>query len=327
MTPDAFTWKELIAVCGSAQRARRLLKEGRYRRELRNAYVLNDDALPVMARAAALQKALPQGVALSHWAALWALGLDVLPRDARGNDVLDLTVDRERRVEGRVGVRTHCARITDDDLVMVNGVLLVSAARAVVDVARSFGLIEGVACADAALRAGVTDLPRIEAVLARSGGLRHVVRARSVLDHVEPRSESLMESRLRLGFVLAGGPRMHAQVDFYDEVGSHRGRGDLYLDGVLVEFDGREQRLQQAKFTHDRRRGNNVADLAIEVRRFSGADLFTVSPHVRLQTLLNALELARHRTRPRLRSGPDTLRAPVRKPLPTIADQRMPRAA
>jgi hypothetical protein len=231
MDLEVLGWQELIAVCGSAEKARRMLREGTYRRELHDAYVLATVAEGLETLTACLRKVLPPDVALSHWAALWVLGLDVLPRDKNRNDLLDVTVDRERHLLARPGLRTHCARLTGDDLYEVNGILVVSAARAVVDVGRTFGLTEGVACGDAALRAGATTVDRIEQVLARSAGLRGVVRARAVIPHLEPRSESLMESRLRIGFVLAGGPRMRAQVDLYDNEGSIEAAGTCSWTG------------------------------------------------------------------------------------------------
>ena len=108
--------------------------------------------------------------------------------------------------------------------------------------------------------------------------------------------------------------------DLYDDLGGHRGRGDLYLNRVLVEYDGRAERLERARFTHERQRGNGVSDLAVEIRRFCADDMFRRTPHQRLQTLLRALELAQERSRPRLRFGADTLRPPRLRPVPTRAD-------
>lgn len=77
----ALTLRELIAVCGTADLARAAVADGLYRRVLRGAYVRADVPDDSHARSAALRRVLPDGAVLSHWAALWALGLDVLPRD------------------------------------------------------------------------------------------------------------------------------------------------------------------------------------------------------------------------------------------------------
>lgn len=84
------TWRELIAIAGSEERARRLLAAGAYRRVLRGVYAA--DAAPdgPGLRAAALKAALPAGVVLSGRAALWALGVDALQLDGQ----LDMTTVR-----------------------------------------------------------------------------------------------------------------------------------------------------------------------------------------------------------------------------------------
>lgn len=319
-------WAELVAFAGSADKARALVRDGVYRKVLRDAYVLADVEDSTATRLAALRRTVPSGIVLSHWTGLWVLGLDVLPRDRADVELLDLTTDRGLRLARRQGVRTHSALVTDEDLCEVGGLRFVSAARAFVDVARSYGVVEGVACGDAALRAGATTVDRIEAALDRAGGLRWVTRAREALGHLDGRSESLMESRLRVGFVLAGGPRMPAQVDLYDEDGRHRGRTDLFLRGVAVEYDGRKERLERERFGADRARGNDLADLEVEVRRFSADLYYKTTPGQRLAVLHRALAVAEGRSRSRLRFGRDTLPLPALRPLPTVAEG-LPRAA
>jgi len=66
-----------------------------------------------------------------------------------------------------------------------------------------------------------------------------------------------------------------------------------------VEYDGRDERLKREKFAGDRRRQADINDLSVEVRRFT----------------------------PALRFGPDTLRPPKLQPLPTLAAQRVKKAA
>ncbi len=320
MLPEVLTWTELTELCNTAAAARACVERGEFRRVLHDAYVRASVPDDPVTRAAALRRVLPQDVALSHWAALWALGLDVLPRE-KEVDWLDVTVPRGRHLKRRPGIRSHCALLPDHELCEVNGLLVVSAERAFVDVARTSGIVEGVACGDAALRAGATSIPRIEEAVARARGLRRVTVARAAIPHLEPRSESLMESRLRVSFVLEGGPRMHAQVDLGDEYGTPCGRADLFLDGVVVEYDGREARLARERFTHDRRRGNSIANLALEVRRFSADDYYKLSGRQRLRELERALALARER-RPRFTFGKDTLPAPKLVPRPTLADRR-----
>jgi hypothetical protein len=313
---EVLTWRELVKRLGSRRLADAALVTGDWWRVLRDAYVewFHDDSPAV--RAAALRKVLADDVALSGRAALWALGVGVL--SAAG--VLDVTVPRGRHLERRPGVVPHIADLPDSELCEVNGLLVVSAARAVVDVARRESMTEAVAFGDAVLRSGAATLEQIDASLVLAAGLRNVRVARAVVPHLEPRSESLMESRLRMKLVLGGLPRPEAQFDMYDERGGHAGRGDLHLKGVVVEYDGREERLKKSKFNADRRRRSRISELGLEIREFTSTDVYTRTDVSVCAEVLRAVELAKGRDRSRLRSGPDTLRRPRLRPLPTRAD-------
>lgn len=319
MDADLVRWQELVRRAGSPTRAKRWLRDGLWWRVFHDVYapLAVEDGMPL--RAAALRQALPPDVALSHRTALWVLGLDVL------GEHLDVTAPRGRRVQERPGLRVHSALLADEDLCEVGDLLVVSAARAVVDVARSEQLVEAVALGDAVLRAGTATADQVADVVERSGGLRGVVRARACLPHLEPRSESPMESRLRMRFVLGGVTGLETQKDLYDADG-HLCRADWYVRGVVVEYDGREARLDREVFVRERRRQNRIAESGCELRRFTAADYYVRPAAAVCAELLRAVEQARGRDRSPLRGGPDTLRPPRMRPLPTLAD-RQQRAA
>lgn len=318
---DVCDWPGLVSRAGSPRRARTLVASGEWRRVVQGAYApwwLVDGP---EVRAAALRKVLPPDAALSHRSALWALGLDLLDGDR-----LDVTVPRDRRLVGRPGLRVHTARLADEELCLVGGLLVVSAARAVVDVLRSEPLVEAVAVTDAVLRSGAARLGTVDEVLDRSRGLRGVRQARRALAHVDARSESLMESRLRTALVLGGLEGVESQVDLYDDSG-HAGRIDLVVQGVLCEYDGREPHLLEAAFVRERRRQSRLLEAGAELRRFTAADVYRRSPQDLAHEVLRAARLVQARPPVRLRRGPDTLRPPARRPLPTLAEQREGRAA
>lgn len=319
MSIDVVSARELVRLTGSRRSARAAVAAGNWWRVVRGAYAARHVPDSPELRARALRLVLPPGVALSHRAALWVLGVDVLARDRHsGLDLLDVTTGRGTHLTARRGLRTHSARLTDDELCEVDGLLVVTAPRAFVDVARSETLVEAVAFGDAVLRSGAATPQLLEQALDRSTGLRGVRRARDAVRHLEPRSESLMESRFRMRLVLGGVPRPDAQLDVYDD-GGHVGRADLHLDGVLLEYDGREARLDRTVFVHERRRQNRMADLGCEIRRFTSADYYRRPAAVVCAEVLRAVEVARGRDRSRLRRGPDTLRPPRLRPLPTRA--------
>ncbi|MBK5306776.1 MAG: hypothetical protein JJD92_08840 [Frankiaceae bacterium] len=323
MDIEVLTWRELVKKVGSRRLADNALVEGLWWRVLRDAYVewFHDDTPAV--RVSALRKVLPPDVALSGRAALWALGVDVLSKTGE----LDVTSPRGRHLERRPGVVPHIAALPDSELCEANGLLLVSAARAFVDVARRESLTEAVAFGDAVLRSGAGTLDQFRESLDSARGLRNVTAARAVVPHLEPRSESLMESRLRMKLVLGGLPRPEAQFDMYDEHGVHAGRGDLHIDGVVLEYDGREERLKKSRFNADRRRRSRIAELGLEIREFTAADVYVRSSVSLCAEVLRAIQVAKGRDRRRLCSGRDTLPAPRLRPLMTRADVERPHAA
>ena len=314
---EILLWPDLVALAGERHRASRLVADGIFRRVLHGAYV--DDAVPdsPALRCAAVRRALPAGVVLSGRSALWAMGVDVLPLDG----TLDVTIGRGKHLEPRPGIVPHSALLPDDELVeLPSGLLAVSAPRAFVDVARRESLVEAVALGDAVLRSGAASAEQLEAAVERAASLRGIVRARQVLPHLEARSESQGESRLRMGLVLEGLPRPEAQVDFYDEHGNHLARVDLVLDDVLLEYDGREQRLRKEVFVHDRRRQNVLVDRGAELRRYASDDVRPARTSWLAAEVRRALRAAARRPVPALFRGPDTLRPPRLSPLPTLAD-------
>ena len=314
MDLELVRWQELVRRAGSPARAKRWVRDGLWWRVFHDVYAPVGVQDGSAVRAAALRRVLPEDVALSHRAALWVLGLDLLGR------TIDVTAPRLRRVQARPGVTPHSALLAPDDLCDVGGLLVVSAARAVVDVARCEPLVEAVAVADAVLRSGAATQQQLAEVLSRSAGLRGVVRARTCLSYAEPRSESLMESRLRMRFLLGGIQGLQVQRDLYDEDGRHLCRADGYVEGVVVEYDGREARLDPEVFVRERHRQNRIADAGCELRRFTAADYYRRPAAAVCADLVRAVAQAAGRDRSRVRFGADTLRPPQRTPLPTLAD-------
>lgn len=320
MDIEVLSWADLVVRAGSRAKARTLLSTGRWRKLLRDAYVPAWVPDGPQAKVAALRSVLPADVAVSHRAALWLYGVDVLGAH------LDVTVGRGRHLERRPGVIPHSADLADRDLCEVGGLLVVSAARAVVDVARHESIVEAVAVADAVLRAGAATLDGVLEVLEGSAGLRGVQAARLVVPHVEPRSESLMESRFRMRLVLGGVSRPQAQWDVYTDEG-HLGRGDLHLEGVLLEYDGRRQRLDKDVFVEERRRQTRIVETGLELRRFTSHDVYVRPAAAVCAEVLRAVSQARGRDRSALRAGPDTLRAPRLSVQSTLSQQRAAAAA
>lgn len=315
-----WTWRELCEQAGSPGLARALIECKQVWRVLRGVYVGAEHPDGPQVRLAALERILPPDVALTGRAALWALGLDVLPL----SQVLDIALPRGRNLRPQAGLAYRSLRVDDSELFELGTLLVVSPAKVVVDVARNEPLMEAVALGDAALRAGVTDLDLIELSLARAGGLRGIVAARELPQHLEPRAESLMESRLRMICVLGGLPRPEAQVDLYTRNGQHVGRTDLYLNGVALQYDGFDPHTQDKRvFSKDRSQRNSFDEIGVVARHFTSDDIYRKPWSALLGTVRRALTEARSRQRTAMR-GPDTLRAPQQQPPLTL--DRLPEA-
>ena len=314
MSITVWTWPELVNEAGGRRQAERLLREMQVWRVMHGAYVGAEHPDTPDVRLAALDHVAPAHAVLSGRTALWAQGVDL----GSAPSPVELAVPRGLQLRKRTGVRIRSMECGDADVVQLEGRLALSPARAVVDIARFEGLVEGVAIADAALRAGVTSAPLIEGALARAHGLRGVVAARSIVDHLEPRSESLMESRVRMTLVRGGIPRPEAQVDFYDGW-AHVGRADLFLDGVVFEYDGFEVHDRRKAFARDRQRANGLTAGGLVVVRFTSDDYYNRPRSLIVGAARSALAQARGRS-VTLERGRDTLRPPRLSPPRTLAE-------
>lgn len=126
------------------------------------------------------------------------------------------------------------------DLVLVNGALVTSVARTLVDIGRAESLSATVVAADFAFHERLTTGACLLRVLDECTGQPGVARARRGLKTADGRSESAGESRTRL-ISDQLGVALQRQVSIFDERGSFVARVDLGSSafGLLIEFDGR----------------------------------------------------------------------------------------
>ena len=118
-------------------------------------------------------------------------------------------------------------------------------------------------------------------------GIPGINGARRALEFAEPKSESPMESRLRMLLIGGGLPRPEAQVAVHDADGTFAGRLDLYYpDAQLgIEYDGENHR---DRLTEDNRRQNRLQRVGVKLLRYSGPDL-RERPEVILREVRGAL--------------------------------------
>jgi hypothetical protein len=181
-----------------------------------------------------------------------------------------------------VGVTVHRASLADDEIVIRKGLPATSSLRTTVDLAGRTPLTEAVVAADLALHAGLVTIPQLRAQVAANPRARRIARVRRVLDFVEPKSESPMETRLRMLLVLAGLPRPDVQVPIHDDDGCFLGRPDLLYRAqrLAIEFDGGNHR---DRLVDDNRRQNRLIGAGFRLLRFTGADVYGAPESVVMQ--------------------------------------------
>jgi hypothetical protein len=231
-----------------------------------NLYRWEDRTVDALVILESVRERLPTAVFSGNTAG-WLHGLDVPPCDP-----VEATVPKTAAQARLSGVRTRWLRLSAREVANRQGFPLTSPVRTVFDLSTRCSPIEGVAVADMALHAGLVTEGELQVFAHSRRRIRGIARLRKLLQLVEPKSESPMESRLRMILDGAGLPRPEAQVDIHDHHGQFIGRVDLfYRDARLaIEYDGEHHR---DKLVEDNRRQNQLLAAGINLLRFTAPDL------------------------------------------------------
>ncbi len=213
----------------------------RYRRLFPDVYAPAD--LPVdlalMSRAAAVLVE-PDGVA-SGWSAAELLHASCGPEDAGA----EVTLLSGRFRHPLPGLLIHRERLCDDEVTTAAGTPVTTPLRTAFDLVRWRNLTEGVAAVDALARCCGFAPAELRQVRSSHLGARRSRKLEQVLRLADPRSESPMESRIRVGLDSGGLPAPCVQHPVV--AGCRSFRLDLAYPSVKlgVEYDGRLHRSQQ----------------------------------------------------------------------------------
>jgi hypothetical protein len=211
-------------------------------------------------RAACLRLRLPDDAVVGRLTAAWLFGVDAcMPEERSRPPVIECIVPPGRQPLRRPGVRCYVAAL-GDEMCDVAGIPTTTPTRTALDCLRWLRPHMGLGVADALAGAGLVTPTELVARVAESPGLRGVVQARYLAGLVEPKTESMAESWLRLRVVDAGFPRPRVQIELCDEAGRCVYRLDLGWEGerVAVEYDGEEYHSSAAQIAHDRRRRDRL---------------------------------------------------------------------
>jgi hypothetical protein len=204
------------------------------------------------------------------------------------------------------GVCHHDAALPADQLAKIDGVVVTSAARTILDIARNESFDAALVASESALNKGLTTLGELREVLDYCVDWPGARQAGRVVSFASPYSESAGESVARIAFDCLGLPQPSQQVDFFDARG-HIGRSDFFWEGqhTVGEFDGRlkyvGERVVDDVLYKEKVREDRLRDGGAEVLRIGWAEAVARSPSIRHKALAAFARAAHSAVRPTLR--------------------------
>ena len=218
-------------------------------------------------RLMAIARRVPAEYAFSGLTAAWLLGLY-----NSWCEPIEVTIGRDIPVRARAGVRLRRAALPESDVIMRRGFRTTSPLRTVCDLGSRADTVESVVAVDMALRGGLVELATLERHVERHPGQKGIKRLRRAMRLADPRSESPMETRLRMELLRARLPRPSVQAELHDAAGNFIGRVDLYYPDrrLAIEYDGENHK---ERLVSDLRRQNALVNAGYHLLRFTFADL------------------------------------------------------
>ena len=157
-------------------------------------------------------------------------------------------------------------------MIACRGFRVTVAIRTVRDLGSDSDITESVVALDMALRAGLVESTDLAAYAQSHSGDKGIQRLRRAARLADPRSESPMETRLRIAIIKARLPQPRVQAELHDVNGQFVGRADLYYPDrrLVIEYDGDNHR---DRLVSDLRRQNALVNASYHLLRFTAADL------------------------------------------------------
>lgn len=264
----------------SAVDIRRSVRRREWVRLRKNAYLdaavlgrsQSDGRLVHALEVSALLATLACDAVIGHASAAQVWGIATLRPPPR--ELTILTDDRDRPARRQAGYAMRVAALPPEHHSTRHGIPITTAARTVVDVARTSPFADGVVAVDSALQQGLTDVIDLGKVLDACRGWPGIRRARQVVSFGDPGAESVLESISRVAMHAQGVPMPRTQV----AIGSHR--VDFLWDDVKVigEADGLAKYAQadgvsiRDALRAEKRREEWLADAGYEIIRWGWED-------------------------------------------------------
>ncbi len=236
-------WRRSLIAAGVSDHDLRALRRRRAITAVRRgAYVVEDLAPDTVLRhrfaVHAAYGCLGAGAVISHASAAVLHGLPLL-----GTPPTRVHVTRDRRSGARTSrvLHLHAAALEPDEVVAVDGLLVTSIPRTLVDLARALPFEQGLVPADAALHTHRVTRAALDEALGRAVGRPGNGAARQVLAFACPGAMNPGETLSRLAIHRAGLPRPALQHPVRTADGILLGQVDFWWEEFATagEFDGR----------------------------------------------------------------------------------------
>lgn len=249
----------------------------RFRRIFDDVYVTADTevTLELRCRAAAMRQGTP--VVFCGITAARLYGLPTPDRDDR----IHIGVPPATAVLTQCrGIAVHRMAVSREETRSRHGLPLLTPERLLLHLASLLERTDLVITGDATLRKGLASTDSLAKLVGANRGRRGVRRLADALPLFEQRTDSPMETRLRLIIVDAGLPRPLANADVFDEAGQWIARPDLLYPRarIAIEYDGGHHRTDQRQFNNDLMRGDLLAEQGYLLLRYGSHHVFR-QPH------------------------------------------------
>ena len=262
----------------------RLTRAGKLRHLRRGAYAepVGDASEPRVAHLELLEATLRQSSPDLVGSGMSAAAVHDLPLWKESLHKVQLTRDRAGGLKKRRYSVIRSIPLDGDEVVRVDGFLVTSLARTVLDLSCQLSMQQAVAVGDAALRRGLTQ-EEIGGALERARGRHGIARARRTMAFLDARAESPGESVSRVVFYEIGIPAPELQVHVRHPSGRLIGRCDFGWEEceTVGEFDGRvkygralqpEQSIEDILFD-EKEREDAIRDEGKQMVRWTWPDL------------------------------------------------------
>jgi len=276
------TTAELAAAGTSRGQLQRLVQRGYLLRLARGGYASaalvaaqsGDRATKHAVLATAALTVAGTGTVVSHHSAALIHGLDMLGRGIEETVALTRPPASTSRRSGPPGVRLHVAALPAGHVVTRHGMPLTSAARTVIDLARTSSFVAGVVVADSALRTRKTAKAELRSVIAACPRWPGLQAARRVVAFCDARSESVLESVSRAAFRDQGLPPPELQVWVGGET-EMIGRADFLWRAyrTIAEADGAIKYADPSRAKAQLERDARLREAGFEVVHFTWQEI------------------------------------------------------